>query len=467
VVALAVIAAAMELVLLLGWLRPLALWDHQVNPREGTQMVALLGRTRVGALRFVIPALLLVGLYLLALRVARRAHGRGARLVALAASVLFVATLIPMFPGSTQDIFHNVSDGRLFWRYGENPTLVPPESHPEDAFYPHLFGYNDLPSAYGPLWYALDGLPTSLSGDGLVAKVVAQKLLTSAFLLATVALVWLVARGTGREIEAVVLAGWCPLLLWETAGNGHNDAIMVFFSAAAVGAAVGKRWLWVFPLLALSVLVKFTTLLLGPVLLVWLLRRPDARRRTILAGLGLAALITVVAYVPFWAGTATLTFLHRPGMSFILSPATLLHGVLVGTLGDHRARGVAYGLTGAAFALLYVWTLWRVRPGETALLDAGFDGLFWYLMLASWWFWPWYLGWLAPLAAWRAGDRRAWAFALATGAALLTYCYWWSDPPDRADSWYAWYALITLAVFVVPVAVRCRPRRARTPNPAV
>ena len=87
--------------------------------------------------------------------------------------------------------------------------------------------------------------------------------------------------------------------------------------------------------------------------------------------------------------------------------------------------------------------------------------MFGYLVFASWWFWPWYLTWLAPLAAVRAGGRRAWVFVAVTGAALLTYCYWWSDPPERSRLWFIWYGLITAGVFGVPLVMWVSDRRPR------
>lgn len=455
-VALTALALAIELVLLVGWVRPLALWRHQVNPPAGAQMVPLLGQTRAGALAFAAPALALIALYGAALLVAGRVRGSWAT-VALVASALFAATLLPMFPGGTQDIFHNVADGRLFWRYGENPTLVPPAAHPEDPFYPHLFGYTELPSAYGPLWYLLAGPITALAGDGLVANVLAQKAMMAAFFLTTVVLVWWTARVTwpdrpGMATTATVAAGWCPLLLWELPGNGHNDAVMVFFATAALAAAVRARWRWVFPLLALSVLVKFTTALLGPVLLVWSLRR-GVPRRALALGLAVAGLVVIAAYVPFWAGADTLAVLRRPGMTFILSPATLLHGVLAGRLGEPLPSRLTYLITGTLFVLFYLMALWRARNGPAGLLMAGFDAVFVYLLLASWWFWPWYLAWLAPPAAWLAGTRRLWTFVVMSGAALLTYVYWWPDPPWRTSAWFAWYMVITAGVFALPAVL--------------
>jgi hypothetical protein len=105
-----------------------------------------------------------------------------------------------------------------------------------------VWGYIDLPSAYGPLWYLASGIPTALAGDGLISNLVAQKSLVAAFFLGTVLLVAAAARvvAPDRAVFAAVLVGWCPLLLWESAGNGHNDSLMALFLTAAFVAAARR-----------------------------------------------------------------------------------------------------------------------------------------------------------------------------------------------------------------------------------
>ena len=451
-VALLAVALLFEAVLLLGWLRPLALWDHRVNPPDGAPMVTLLGRTTAGMLRFALPSVALIGLQLVALAAAR-SSGRWGAAIAVGASVLFALTLLPVFPGGTQDIFHNIADARLLWLYGENPTLVPPAAYPEDAFYRHLFGYNDLTSVYGPLWYVIAGLPALLAGDGLVANVVGQKALLAAALIGLALLAgW--GAPPARRAQAVVLVGWSPLLLWEFAVNAHNDALMVVGLAAAVLAARGRWAAWSLPLLALSALVKYTSVLLGPPLLLWLLWRRRLPLRVVLLSLASAALLSLLAYLPFWAGADTLRALDRPGMTFILSPATLLQGALAQRWPPARADRVAYAVTGLAFAAVYVGTLARVRERTASLSSVSFDAAFWYLLLASWWFWPWYISWLAPLAAWTHHPGQRWAFLALTAAGLLSYVYWWYDPLVGTRAWFGWYGALVAGMFALPALLR-------------
>jgi hypothetical protein len=454
---IALIAAGLliEAVLIAGWLVPLSLWRTPTNLPAGAPLVLILGQDRAGALRFLLPVLVLVGVWGVSLAVAWRCRSFVALVLSIAFTTIFLITLLPMNPAGTQDIYHNVSDGRLFWLHGVNPTIIPPLAFPEDAFVRHVWGYVDLPSAYGPLWYFASGIPTALAGDDLIPNLVAQKSLVAAFLLGTVLLVAVAARAVAHEraVFAIVLVGWCPLLLWESAGNGHNDSLMAFFLTAAFVAAARRAYLWVLPALALSVLVKYTTALVVPVALIWLLRRPDVQVKEVAGGALIAVLLTVLAIAPMYEGAETIAALRRPGMTFILSPGTLAHGLFTRWLDDAPATRLVQAATGVLFVAGYGVTMYRCRGGPRDLADRSFDALFLYLLLVSWWYWPWYLTWLAPAAALGTGLRRPIAFAVMAAGSLLTYLYWWPDPPWQTTEWYGAYIAITAGVFAAPAIV--------------
>ena len=198
-----------------------------------------------------------------------------------------------------------------------------------------------------------------------------------------------------------------------------------------------------------------------PVALIWLLRRPDLSRRRIAAGALIAILGSLAVYAPLYAGRDTVAALQRPGMTFILSPGTLLHGSLAGAVADDQASRLVRLGSGAVFALCYAVTLWRTRGDARELAARAFDALFAYLVLASWWFWPWYITWLAPAAALSRGWHRAGAFAAFCGGALFTYLYWWAEPGWRTAEWFRLYGAITFGVFIVPAVLSLAGRRLR------
>src|SRR5262249_40232640 len=141
------------------------------------------------------------------------------------------------------------------------------------------------PSRYGPLWALLAAVPAAVAGDNLTLAVLGFKAIGVASFLATCGLVYAAARRLRPEdaLAAYVFVAWNPLLLFESAANGHNDTLMLAFTALALYLSVRRDWALAFPALAAAVLVKYITGLLGPVLLLWAWRDArDGERRRIL-----------------------------------------------------------------------------------------------------------------------------------------------------------------------------------------
>ena len=109
--------------------------------------------------------------------------------------------------------------------------------------------------------------------------------------------------GAGRRLSS---SPGNPLVLFETGANGHNDAIMVLFMLAGLAALLTTRWYWqslALPLLVASVLVKWTSVLLIPLAIIYLLRGGRIRRWGLVPlgiGVALAAGLALPVILPFW-----------------------------------------------------------------------------------------------------------------------------------------------------------------------
>jgi alpha-1,6-mannosyltransferase len=403
------------------------------NPRvlsEPDPLVTILGGGWFGALRFIAPVLAVFALYIVALRVACRSGGRAATVVVLAGTALLLLALLPLNTVTAGDVLHNVADARTFWWHAQDPSIYPPSAFPHDAFLRNVPAWRSTPSAYGPVWYALSGLPLPFAGNDVWANVIGQKLIVSAFLFGSVLLTMQLARRAGANpIVAGIFVGWNPLLLWEAAGNGHNDAVTVFFALAALLAASRRRaWPAVFPLLALAIASKPVLAILGPPLLIWLMRQPDTSRSRILLSLLLGGGVLVACYAPLWQGSDTIVSLARESQHVSSSPGALVHTLIweatgwdgIRILADMRL--VAVPLFLAAYAAL----LWRLPDTDlSALLSTCCWAIFLLLTVLLWWFMPWYLTWLVPLAAPLALRQRAVAIAFSAGALLLYAPHMW------------------------------------------
>lgn len=425
--ALAGCGVLLELLLVTGLLLPMSLRRYPEVVRAPDGFARVLGDDAAGAARTTLLILALFAVFGVALWLASRLRGSGARWFVLAGSAVFAVTLLPLNPLGAQDVYHNVLDARIFWLHHANPTQQPPLAFPYDRLAAFVPSWRDTPSAYGPLWYLLAGLPIPVAGDGLWANVIGQKLLVGGFLLG---LTWLVMQTAervrpGSGAAAGVLVGWNPLLQFEAAGNAHNDVVMAFFAVAALYALTRRWWLAVFPLLALAVASKEIMALLGPILLVYLLRREEVSRRSIALSMILGAALVVVLYLPFLAGKQTLAGLSREADHVTSSPGALIY-LIVQTSIDVRWQVILGAMKLAAwpvFLLGYASLLRAVlrRPTPETAFTTAFWAMLLLLALLTWWFMPWYLFWLAPLAAACAGRRPMALAAVFSGCAMLSY----------------------------------------------
>jgi len=421
--ALSVLGLALEAVYLVLTVRA-SLFAHLHD--TPIDIVAILGANTFGLLSFALPVTAAFAGYGLALLLARRLVSRRARVLVLGFATAHAITLTFMFPALALDIFHYIADARTLWVYHQNPLTVPPDVHPEGGVYPYVAWYHQ-PSPYGPLWSTLTILTRPAGLNSVVPPVIAFKGLVIAFYLGSAVLVYDIVRRTrpGLETFAALFFLWNPLVLLEVAGNGHNDIVMMFLVLLALAVAqrnlVGPAMLLLFA----SALIKFVSLLLVPLLALHVLRTGDRRARVwTIAGLVAGLAVVALAYLPFWEGLSTLDTARHQSSILANSPAAvtarlLSHAVPLATA-ERITRGAFGGLFGALY-LAVLWTLLRQRRSFESLLAAMTTALFFYLAVAAFWFQPWYLVWLLPLAALLPHRRLAAVAAVFTLTAALMY----------------------------------------------
>lgn len=223
--------------------------------------------------------LLVVG----AVRLARRsAPATGLAIVLVVATVLRLALLLEP-PYLSSDMYRYVWDGRV-QAAGINPYLYVPAAaelaHLRDvSIYPHINRADYAPTIYPPVAQMIFWAITRF-GD----SVLAMKLGLLAFeAVGIAALIGLL--GQMRLPAALVVAYvWHPLPVWEIAGNGHVDAILMALTFGGLWLTLRSREMLGGTVVALAVFVKPTALLAMPVL--W---RPwDWRLPALLLAIGVA-----------------------------------------------------------------------------------------------------------------------------------------------------------------------------------
>jgi hypothetical protein len=353
---------------------------------------------------YVLAFAALGALYWLSWRLALRTHGKRTWAVVTGGFLAFAAALLFFHPIDAADIFDNIMHGRMIWLYGANPFLETASHYAQDPFYRYM-AWKYAPSAYGPLWEMMASGVSALAGDGVIANVLAFKLLPAAFLGGSLAWIALILRRMApqRALAGVLLLAWNPVVLYETLGNGHNDMVMVFWILAAACALVYRRYTLAILALVAGALVKFIPILFIP-LVVWLALRdlPDrrARLRFLILSAAVGATLVALAYTPFWHGLATLSVSRRLRL-FSGSLPAFIYQVLRDRIGVKQAASLV-GKNAAYLTVIFaLWQSWHASRDRSWLSfsRAAFNIMMFYLLVTCLWFQQWYTLWPLAIAA--------------------------------------------------------------------
>jgi len=213
------------------------------------------------ALAFLIQG----GLYWAGWRLTRWVDGRAAWAIVLGGGLLSGAALLLMYPFGAADIFDYAMHGRILALHGGNPYYDTAQRYSQDPLFAYV-GWKNYPTTYGPLWVLLSAAVARLAGDGVVANVLALKLLSGGCAVVGTALVADTLRRMApeRALAGVLLFAWNPIILYETFGNGHNDMAMLVWVLAAVALLARRHYVLAVLGLVAGALVKFIPLLLLP-----------------------------------------------------------------------------------------------------------------------------------------------------------------------------------------------------------
>lgn len=323
-----------------------------------------------------------------------KASGRGALWIILLGAFAFRATLVSLPPTLSDDLHRYVWEGEI-QVHGLNPYLAVPADPalltlrtPE---FDRLPG-REVSTAYGPTTQLLF-LATAVL-DGWVGF----KLASLAFDLGTLFLLLGMLRARGQPAARVLLYAWCPLVVLEFAGSGHNDSLTIFLLVLANSLILVRRRALSMLALAASVLTKWFTGLLAPLFFL----------RAGWRSLPLFAAATVAILWPYrgagsnlWAGAMAYGEKWRNNES--------LHGWLMGISGQ---EAVATGMAAGILAGLALYLAWR----RSDPLRASYLLVATVLLVAPSVF-PWYVTWLVPFLCFFPNP----AFLLFTSTVLLSY----------------------------------------------
>ncbi len=491
---------------------PITMWwnrPHTTNdPNAINDLGRITGYSPLAALAFVTALLLLFACQFAVLQGVARIPQAGKSTtwqVWLRRSVflfplLFGAIMIWMQPVTTTDLYGYVARGYLYAQLHLNPMIT------NATLLPGGLTVNRPPSPYGPAWILVTGLVSEVAGNNLLWNMLIFKLIAFAGVAASIWLVDYLARKLypERRLRTVALFSWCPLVIFDAIGNGHNDIIMMVCVLAAFALMLNRRARLAFALLVIGALIKYVSVIVIPFWLIYELRRrsrektavpaanlaaanlaaaavatagadpaepevtqnetetgsagetgfgersremviewvreaastvreidPGAALTLIASATGIGLALIIAAYAPFWVGLNTFTglgqqlrplYYNSSIVGFISAPLQLLVPQSQDTALDKTLRLIFYALF-FAYAYLQTQRLWLLGRQATIrdVITASAKVMFAALLLITFWFQPWYVVWILPIAplAQESFVRRQ-ALILAAGA-LMTY----------------------------------------------
>jgi hypothetical protein len=382
-------------------------------------------------------------------------HGEQLRTATVVAAVLVIHMILFVAPPLTlTDIFNYINYGRMEAIHSLNPYTTIPilEPHSDSSFV--LSNWHHLLSPYGPLFTLLSFAVVPL---GVAGSFWAFKAILMGASLATIMLVYRCAQLLGRDPkQAIMFVGLNPIVLMWGLGGDHNDFIMVFFIvlgfyllllarrsrspdliaasnghappnslgralSPTAGAGLAERvraWLGRPSTLllgaggtfAVAVFVKASAGIVIPVVLAGLAGSPRRCGRVLLGMLVACVLVVAMSLLAFGPHLPDLSTQGRVVTNFGLPN---LLGLALGQGGETNMLRVllSVALIGATLACCVL--AYRRRESLTATGWATVA-----LLVTLSWVLPWYVVWLAPLAA-LSGSRRLRTVTLVLGAYLM------------------------------------------------
>lgn len=450
-------SAVMLAIYITAFTVPFFLGEHYTKPQLTWAIMSGYRLEAAFAYTFVIIALF--GMYYLAFR-ALKANPTLPGWAVYLPPVFFVFSLLAIYPPGGWDLFLYISQGRIYTEHHLNPFIVPPQDAPTDAFFPYSSWW-PYPSTYGPAWQMIASLVSIIGGQNLWLSMLLFKIAVSVFFIGSAVLVHLILDRHRPEARllGVFLLAWNPLVLFETAGNGHNDIVMVFFALLALYYLAQRRHLWSIPLLTISALVKYSSgLLLPGVLLSLIATGKDLKQKVIwsLGGLALAGIALGLFTRPFGMAFSLVALFGLEEL-YRSSPATLLFMALQGNFPPATAGDIVKGTVALSMGVLYLIELSRfIKRGLLASLDSlvyfGYQSTFFLLLLIPR-FHPWFVTWLLGLGVLLVDSepsRRAVLFSFTAFLSHIVYYYIWGIYGDQVN-YFTIEVMANVLIFIPPV----------------
>lgn len=398
----------------------------------------------------IIISLLLIFsfLYFLIIKKQNKIFKSAKQIIALIAIISFVFMLI--LPYLSSDIYYYIGDSWLASRYNENPYYVTVENLQEqgknDEILDNTGYWKATTTVYGPIWNSIAKFLVSFSFGSIT---VALFIFKAASYLIHVLNSYLIYKIT-KSKKYMLIYGLNPFVLIQFLSNVHNDIYLVLFILLALYFLVKKKNI-IFTLLflAISISIKYSTVLLVPFILIYCFRNKTIPKRILycmISGISIIAMI-ILFYLPYYKDITVFTNMLVQGDRYSQSIMAILMENLPSNI-----YNIIYSTRIYIYAFIYAYIVFTVlfnKKLTSAYVMRKYNFvllIFIFLVLTN--FQPWYITWILPTIPWQSRYMRRFLLSMTITALLTPIRYFMvgSDPFIYGIS-YSWNILIISGLF--------------------
>jgi hypothetical protein len=208
-------------------------------------------------------------------------------------SCLLISVFI--YPIGALDLFNYIAESKQFFFYHLNPYVIPFSLNSVDPLNNYAIFLN-IPLVYGPAWLFSTFIP-NLFSKNILNLVIAYKLFNVFILLSTGYFIFRLSNKSTKLISTFLFIA-NPYVIFEAIVNGHNDILMAFFILLFC-LYLNKNKVLSITFFSLSVLTKFYSLVLAPIILINIIIKKWSINNVVRIVCTNLFIITIFL-IPFW-----------------------------------------------------------------------------------------------------------------------------------------------------------------------
>ena len=406
----------------------------------------------------IISGIIIIGLllifsvlYLLIIKKENKLFKNQKQIIVLILAISFIFMLI--LPYLSSDIYYYMGDSWLLSKYKQNPYYVAVSDLQDQGINDEILentGYwKNTTSIYGPLWNSIAKMLISLSFGSVTVGLFIFKVVSYLIHILNCCLIYKITKSR----KYMLLYGLNPLVLIEFLSNVHNDIYLVLFILLSLYFLIRKKSIiFTILFLALSVSIKYSTVLLVPFILIYCFRKKTVPKRILycfISGVSIIAFV-VLLYMPYYRDMSIFTNMLVQGSKYSQS---LLTYILLN--GSSNLFEIANFIVIPLFAIIYIFIIIDIlfKPKITlkniltkyniAML------LFVFVVLAT--FQKWYVLWLLPTIIFQNKNMRRFILYLTITALIPSIKYFMveGDPYYYGVSYSIKMLIISITLVII------------------